>query len=68
MRVALDDLSLDHLVAVYPGARAYPLAGRVSVLPMAQLAYGGHALIPARGGLAGLANASLIFAQPPAHG
>ena len=49
LRIALDDLSLDHLVVVYPGARAYPLAERVSVLPLAQLAYGDHALIPAGG-------------------
>jgi hypothetical protein len=38
MRNALADLNLDHLVVVYPGARAYPLAERVTVLPFAQLA------------------------------
>ena len=44
MRIALEDLGLDHLVVIYPGARAYPLADRVTVLPLAQLAQGGHAL------------------------
>jgi hypothetical protein len=47
MRIALDDLSLDHLVVIYPGARAYPLAERIAVLPLSQLAQGGHALITA---------------------
>ena len=45
MRIALEDLGLDHLVVIYPGARAYPLADRVTVLPLAQLAQGGHALV-----------------------
>jgi len=34
MRNALDDLSLDHLVIIFPGTRAYPLADRVTVLPL----------------------------------
>ena len=45
MRIALEDLGLDHLVVIYPGLRAYPLADRVSVIPLAQLAQGGHALV-----------------------
>jgi len=49
MRIALDDLSLDHLVIIYPGTRAYPLADRVTVLPLTQLAHGGHVLIPVGG-------------------
>ena len=50
MRIALDDLSLDHLVVIYPGVRAYPLADRVTVLPLTQVAHGDHALITAGGG------------------
>lgn len=49
MRIALDDLSLDHLVVVTPGTRAYPQADRVTVLPLTQVAHGDHALIPAGG-------------------
>jgi hypothetical protein len=45
MRIALQDLALDHLVVVYPGARAYPLADRVDVLPLAALAQGGSAIM-----------------------
>ena len=45
MRIALEDLGLDHLVVIYPGLRAYPLADRVSVIPLAQLAQGGRALV-----------------------
>jgi len=41
MHIALQDLALDHLVIIYPGARAYPLSERVTVAPLAQLAEGG---------------------------
>ncbi len=34
MRVALDDLELEHLFVVYPGDEAYPLDDRISVLPI----------------------------------
>lgn len=44
MRNALADLDLDHLVVVYPGARAYPLAERVTVLPLGQLTQENHDL------------------------
>ena len=37
MRVALDDLALEHLWVVYPGAEAYPLDERISVLPAADI-------------------------------
>jgi predicted AAA+ superfamily ATPase len=40
MRVALEDLRLDHLTVLYPGSRAYSLADRVSVLPLKSLAAG----------------------------
>lgn len=44
MRTALEDLALDHLFVFYPGARSYPLAERVTVLPLAYLAQGSRAL------------------------
>ncbi len=44
MRSALSDLDLDHLVVVYPGTRAYPLAEHVTVLPFAQVAQENHDL------------------------
>jgi predicted AAA+ superfamily ATPase len=37
MRIALSDLKLDRLVAVYPGERRYALADRVDVIPLATL-------------------------------
>jgi predicted AAA+ superfamily ATPase len=37
MKSALNDLALDHLWVLYPGDRRYPLAGNVTVLPLAQL-------------------------------
>ena len=37
MHIALEDLKLDHLFVIYPGALAYPLAQRISALPLAQL-------------------------------
>lgn len=40
MRSALIDLELDHLWVLYPGDRSYPLAEKVTVLPLAQLANG----------------------------
>lgn len=45
MRIALNDLNLDLLVVIYPGVRAYSLAERVAVLPLAQLTDGGHTLM-----------------------
>ena len=37
MRVALNDLELEHLWVVYPGKEAYPLDDRISVLPIADI-------------------------------
>ena len=34
MRVALEDLQLDHLLVIYPGSRTYSLAERVKVVPL----------------------------------
>ena len=44
MRIALDDLALDHLFVIYPGARSYPLGEQVTVLPLAQVAQGNQVL------------------------
>ncbi len=38
MRAALQDLELDRLFVIYPGNLAYPLADRVTALPLASLA------------------------------
>ena len=47
MRIALDDLALDHLTVIYPGDRPYPLADRVSVVPLTAIATtGAQALDP----------------------
>ncbi len=45
MRIALEDLSLDHLIVIYPGARSYRLSDRVKVLPLDHLAAGGAAIL-----------------------
>jgi predicted AAA+ superfamily ATPase len=47
MRIALDDLALHHLTVIYPGDRPYPLADRVSVVPLTAIATtGAQALDP----------------------
>ena len=46
MQIALNDLALDHLTVVYPGDRPYPLADRVTVVPLAAIATGAQALAP----------------------
>jgi predicted AAA+ superfamily ATPase len=38
MRSALQDLELDQLLVIYPGPLAYPLAEKISALPLAHLA------------------------------
>ena len=37
MRVAMQDLNLTHLWIVYPGAEAYDLDERISVLPVSDV-------------------------------
>lgn len=37
MHIAIEDLNLDHLFVIYPGPLAYPLAERISTLPLARL-------------------------------
>lgn len=49
MRIALEDLKLDHLGVLYPGERRYTLGERVTALPLVTLADGGiEALFPKR--------------------
>ena len=38
MRIALEDLKLDHLYVAYPGTKAYKLARNVEVMPLGKLA------------------------------
>jgi predicted AAA+ superfamily ATPase len=40
MRIALSDLKLEHLFVLYPGTRDYPLAERVSVIPLSTVVDG----------------------------
>lgn len=40
MRIALEDLRLDHLTVFYPGDQHYALGPRVTVVPLAELAVG----------------------------
>ena len=37
MHAALEDLRLDHIFVIYPGEEPYPLAERISVLPISSL-------------------------------
>ena len=46
MQIALADLALDHLTVIYPGDRPYPLADRVSVVPLAAIVTGAQAVDP----------------------
>jgi predicted AAA+ superfamily ATPase len=38
MRIAMTDLELDRLIVIYPGARRYPLAEKVEVVPLVEFA------------------------------
>ncbi|GMR23125.1 MAG: ATP-binding protein [Acidobacteriota bacterium] len=49
IHIALEDLALDHLAVVYPGNRMYPLAERVSVLPLTALKEGSELMPLLRG-------------------
>jgi hypothetical protein len=40
MRIALEDLRLDHLTVLYPGEARYALGEHVTVVPLAELAAG----------------------------
>jgi len=49
MRIALEDLKLEHLIVIYPGARGYSLADRVKVTPLIQLVQGGQVVLSPEG-------------------
>ncbi len=38
MRIAMTDLELDRMIVIYPGARRYPLAEKVEVVPLVEVA------------------------------
>jgi uncharacterized protein len=38
IRIAIDDLGLERVAVVYPGAKRFSLAGRVEAVPMDALA------------------------------
>jgi hypothetical protein len=38
MRIALDDLRLEHFLVLYPGTRRYPLSAHATVVPLSELA------------------------------
>lgn len=49
MRIALEDLRLEHLIVLYPGPRRYSLAARVTVVPLTEFAASSwEALLPRR--------------------
>lgn len=49
MRIALEDLKLEHLAVLYPGTQRYKLSDQVTVVPLAALAGGGmDSLFPRR--------------------
>ena len=37
MHIAIEDLELDHLWAVYPGTRRYPMTGKITALPVREI-------------------------------
>ena len=37
MHVALEDLKLEHLWVVYPGTLRYPMAGKITALPLREI-------------------------------
>jgi hypothetical protein len=38
IRIAIENLGLDHITVVYPGTKAYPLSDKVTVVPLSVLA------------------------------
>lgn len=61
IRVALDDLRLDHVTVLYPGVKPYSLGPRVSLVPLGQLAAGDSRVHAARG-------ATVKLSRPLARG
>lgn len=39
MQVALTDLELDHLFVVYPGEQTYPLAEKITAIPLLKMVF-----------------------------
>jgi hypothetical protein len=58
-------VALDHLTVIYPGDRPYPLADRVTVVPLAAIATGPPALEPE--GLRGCHPRNAIRKRPSAR-
>jgi uncharacterized protein len=51
MRIALQDLSLDHLTVLYPGDKRYEITDHVTAIPLSELAAGNpDVVIPGRRG------------------
>ena len=45
MHIALEDLQLDHLFVVYPGEQVYPLAVRITAVPIKSLGQAGSKML-----------------------
>jgi predicted AAA+ superfamily ATPase len=45
MHIALEDLQLDHLFVVYPGDQVYPLAERITAVPIKSLGQAGSKIL-----------------------
>ncbi len=50
MRIALEDLELEHLTVVYPGDRPYPLGDRATVVPLEAVAAGDADMLRGKAG------------------
>jgi hypothetical protein len=48
MRIAMKDLDLERIAVVYPGAKRYHIADRVTAVPVAAIADGMRGLFSAR--------------------
>ena len=48
MHIAMEDLDLDHLTVIYPGAKPYPLSDKVTVAPLSVLAKGDSSALTGR--------------------
>jgi uncharacterized protein len=46
MRIALEDLNLERIAVIYPGAKRFPLAERVDAVPLVALVNGMNGLFP----------------------
>ena len=46
MQIAMTDLNLKRMAVIYPGAKRFPLADGIEVVPLLDLAQGGQSLFP----------------------